>query len=176
MSVNRLLTPNTQEHNFDVFHMKKRLRWFVLTLAVCSTQVQAANHSNEAAFIGCYEVVSKSSSNPAKLATGGVPDRFRLTDTPTTFSDGSFQLTAPTATSPYARQHHLWRPRGHRLEVQFGWGLGGEYGVLKPSGTSEFRGKLKSYSDSFPWAAKVPWWPGRPVINIRVRRVECPKN
>ena len=147
--------------------MTKKVSWVLLALSVCCTQLQAANSGSESRFVGCYDVVSIH-SNPPDLPTGGIPGSFDLTNRPTIFRDRSFQLTAPTATTAPARLHHLWRPVGSRVTVQFGWGLGGWVGTLKPSGANELGGKLKPFCDG-------PCGGVKQVVTIRIRRVECPK-
>jgi hypothetical protein len=147
-----------------VFPTTKILAWVLIALSLCSMQLRAENSATASHFLGCYEVVSAHANSP-KLSTSSVPHKFELTNQPTIFRDGSFQLSAATAATGPARLHHLWRPRGSRLTVEFGWGLGGWAGTLKPSGANEFQGKLQYFCDTL--------WCGKQSIAIRIRRVEC---
>lgn len=119
-------------------------------------------------FVGCYEVVSLSSV-PPDLPMGGVPPRFELTDLPTVFGSHVFQVRAETATSPPARLHYVWSPSRKNVKVQFGWGMGGWEGKLKPSDTNELAGKLKPFCDTIRCGGP------KQVLTIRTKRVECPK-
>jgi hypothetical protein len=75
----------------------------------------------------------------------GIPEQFELTNQTTIFGHGWFQLIAQQQRSARARLHHLWRPHGRGVRVQFGWGMGGWAGTLKGSGPNEFSGKLRPF-------------------------------
>jgi len=108
------------------------------------------------------------SSKPADEPTGGIPQQFALTNQTTIVGHGWLQLIAPTASAAPARLHHLWRPHGRRVTVQFGWGMGGWTGTLKPLGANEFSGKLQPFCDSGCGGVKQ-------IVTIRITRSECSK-
>ena len=139
--------------------------WFLVALWLWSVQLHAADSVSTDAFVGCYRVVSLS-SKPSDQQTGGIPAHFALTNQATIFGHGWLQLTAPTATAGPARLHHLWRPDGRKVTVQFGWGMGGWTGTLKQSGVNEFSGKLRAFCDSGCGGAKQ-------IVTIRIVRNEC---
>jgi hypothetical protein len=100
---------------------------------------------------------------------GGIPQKFELTDLPTTFSNHVFQLKVATASFPSARMHHVWSPLPNRVKVQFGWGMEGWGGTLKASDTNELVGKLKPFCDTIRCGGP------KQVVTTRAKRVECPK-
>jgi hypothetical protein len=119
-------------------------------------------------FAGCYEVVSISSA-PSNLPTGGIPQTFELTENPTVFGNHIFQLNATTAISDPARLHHVWSPLHNTMKVQFGWGMGGWQGSLKPVRSNELAGKLKLFCDTVRCGGQ------KQVVTFRAKRVECAK-
>jgi hypothetical protein len=118
--------------------------WSLLALWLWSVQLHAADSASTDAFVGCYRAVSLC-SKPSDQQTGGIPAQFALTNQATIFGHRWLQLTASTATAGPARLHHLWRPDGRKVTVQFGWGMGGWTGTLKQSGVNEFSGKLRAF-------------------------------
>ena len=119
-------------------------------------------------FAGCYEVVSIL-SDPPNQPTGGIPQTFELTESPTIFGNHIFQINAATGISGPAHRHHVWTPLRNKVKVQFGWGLGGWQGSLRPVRSNELAGKLNPFCDTVRCGGQ------RQVVTIRAKRVECAK-
>jgi len=153
--------------------LKATLRPTIKTICVLATLGFAAwavaqpSSPSQDGLVGCYETLALASV-PPDLPTGGIPRQFELTHLESTIGRHWFQLRAPEATDAPAVAHHIWFPDRKNIKVQFGWGMGGWQGTLKPSAPHQFVGKLKPFCD---FRCEGP----KQVVTMRVQRVECPK-
>jgi hypothetical protein len=94
-----------------------------------------------------------------------IPLRFRLT------TDGHIH-PAPVPSKSQDFSLGVWAAEAKKLKLSFGM-LGGFRGNLKASGTGEFNGKLKEWSDHRCW----PFWCGsegkRQTGVLRIRKTDC---
>ena len=140
--------------------------WLIIWLFSVHAAAQTSSRTHNL-LVGCYET-SSLTSVPADLATRGVPQFFELTDRPTPFGNPWLQMKAADATTEPSRLHHIWTPRHGSIKLQFGWGMGGWEGTLKPAAPNEFVGKLKPFCNGRCGGQKQ-------VVSVHVKRVECSK-
>ena len=83
-------------------------------------------------------------------------------------SSERFQMRSIPLTNNLAENAWIWQPRGNRLWISWGTGLGGFRGTLTQYSTGEFVGKIKEWCDSH-----CEW--KRRVAKIRIQRTDCPE-
>jgi hypothetical protein len=128
--------------------MNSYLAVFVAALC-CSIRLYGqAQTSPNVPFAGCYEIVSQT-WHPGNEDASPVPSRFQLgSEQADKRSTDFFQMRdIPTGRNDWERLW-LWRPRGDRLWLSWGRGLGGFRGTLKQQRDGEFVGQIKEWCDS----------------------------
>src|SRR5947207_15622353 len=119
-------------------------------------------------FAGCYQVTSQK-WHPINEDASPIPGRFQLRSAPSDKrSTDIFQMRSIPLTNNLAENAWIWQPRGNRLWISWGTGLGGFRGTLTQYSTGEFVGKIKEWCDSH-----CEW--KRRVAKIRIQRTDCPE-
>jgi len=97
-----------------------------------------------------------------------IPERFQLrSDAADEHRNGGFfAMQSFPANSNAWDKLWVWQPRGSRLWISCGTGLGGFRGTLKQSQPGEFVGKVKEWCDS-----RCEW--KRRVATIRIQKIDC---
>jgi hypothetical protein len=118
-------------------------------------------------FAGCYKVVSQT-WHPGNEDEGTpIPNLFQLrNDVVGGASSGIYDMRRVPPNADVSDKQWVWQPKGDRLWLSWGYGLGGIRGTLKRSASGEFVGKVKEYCDS-----RCEW--KKQVATIKIRQVEC---
>ena len=144
------------------------LKQLLLIALYCPFQMHGQGQSlAQVPFAGCYRVVSQTWQPPNKDLKM-IPDRFQL------LSESTFEpsrrmfavRSIPASGNVMEENMWVWQPRGSKLWISWGTGLGGVRGSFKRSRTGEFVGKLKEWCDS-----RCGW--KRRVGTIRIQQVDC---
>jgi len=144
----------------------KKTFFFVAVCFVLETQGQN-QASIKAPFAGCYKIVSQR-WHPMNEDAVPIPQRFQLRNDAADERHDSrfFAMRSFPANSNAWDKLWVWRPRGSRLWISWGTGLGGFRGSLKQSQPGEFVGKIKEWCDS-----RCEW--KRRVATIRIQKTDC---
>jgi hypothetical protein len=96
-----------------------------------------------------------------------IPSRFQLRgEAAAGPGRGFFAMRSVPANVNATEKGWVWQPRGTRLWISWGTGLGGFRGTLKQSQPGEFVGKVKEWCDS-----RCGW--KRQVAKIRIQKTDC---
>ena len=145
------------------------LKWLLVVVLVCPIQMCGQGQpSAHVPFVGCYQVVSQV-WHPSNGDIRLIPNRFELrTESAFGPNSGMFAGRSMPGSGDPTDWVWMWRPKGGRLWISWGTGLGGVRGSFKRSRTGEFVGKLKEWCDS-----RCGW--KRRVGIIRIQQIDCPK-
>ena len=148
-----------------------RIAKALLTIALCCS-VPVAGHAQTSGrdipFAGCYRVVSQI-WHPMNEDASPIPGRFQLSAEPAVESRWDFfsMRSLPASGNPNEKLW-VWRPKGDRLWLSWGTGLGGFRGTLKRSGRGELVGKVKEWCDyRCGWKIRA--------ATIRIAKIDCSK-
>jgi hypothetical protein len=96
-----------------------------------------------------------------------IPQRFQLHSEAAAEPSGRiYVMRSLPANSNAWEKLWVWQPRGSRLWISWGAGLGGFRGTLKQSQPGQFVGKVKEWCDS-----RCEW--KRQVATIRIQKIDC---
>ena len=143
------------------------LKWLPVIALICPIHVCGQRQpSAQLPFAGCYQVVSQV-WYPSNGDITLIPNRFELlTESAFGPSSGMFAGRSMPGSGDPTDWVWAWQPKGSRLWISWGTGLGGVRGTLKRSRNGEFVGKLKQWCDSHcAWKKKV--------AIIRIRQIDC---
>ena len=140
----------------------------LLLVAMCCTLATQGQSQTSAhpPFAGCYRVVSET-WHPMNEDSSPIPSRFQLrSEAAGEPGRGIFAMRSVPASGNAMEKGWVWQPRGTRLWISWGTGLGGFHGTLKKSQPGEFVGKVKEWCDSrCGWKSQVG--------TIRIQQTDC---
>ena len=142
-------------------------RALFLVILCCSVPLRGqARPSADVPFAGCYRIVSQR-WRPMNEDASPIPGRFQLLSEATAEPNkGIFAMRSIPASNNVMEKQWVWQPKGDRLWMSWGRGLGGFRGTLKQSGGGEFVGKIKEWCDS-----RCEW--KRSIATIRIQKIDC---
>ena len=115
---------------------------------------------------GCYQIVSQS-WHPTNEDAVPIPSRFELRreSAPQPYA-GFYEMRSDPPTGDSTEKRWIWQSKGQQLWLEWGTELGGFRGVLKPSASGEFAGKVTEYCNS-----QCEW--KKRVAKITIKQIDC---